>query len=113
LQDIVKAVNAIDKFIENKTKDDFLSDELLQSAILHKLTIIGEAVARISEETKKLYPNVEWKEITGFRNIVVHAYFSIDKEIIWSTAKNDLVELESEVKTILRNEYPNFELRKD
>lgn len=110
LQDIIKAVNAVGVFLKGKTKEDFLSDELLQSAVLHKLTIIGEAVTRISDETKEKYPDVEWKEIKGFRNIVVHAYFSIDNEVIWQTTQNDLTNLRTKTEIILRDEYPHFKL---
>ena len=84
---------------------------VLQSAVLHKLTIIGEAVTRISDETKNKYSKLPWQEIKGFRNIVVHAYFSIDEEIIWATVKNDLAVLNTEAKIILGKEYPDFEIR--
>ena len=88
-----------------------MSNELVQSAVLHKLTIIGEAAARISEELKKRHSKVEWKTIVGFRNIVVHAYFSIKWTIVWETATKDVSSLREQILQILQNDFPDFELR--
>jgi uncharacterized protein with HEPN domain len=78
---------------------------------LHKLTIIGEASARISDELKSRYPEIEWKAIIGFRNIVVHAYFSINWKTVWETAVNRIAPLREQIYTILKYEFPDFELK--
>ncbi len=59
LQDIIEAANTIEHFLKDVSKEEFLASELLRSAVLHKLTIIGEAAARISNDLKSCYPNVE------------------------------------------------------
>ncbi len=89
VQDILASVAAIDRFIGGRTRDDFLDDELLQSAVLHQLMIVGEAAARLSDELKGSHPSIPWRDITGFRNIVVHAYFSVDLDIVWTAATSD------------------------
>ena len=111
LQDILEAITAIENFLLNIKKEEFLASELLQSAVFHKLMIIGEASARLSDELKTRYPQTPWKQIIGLRNIVVHAYFSVDWEIIWSTVTNRLKPLYKEVSVILQNDFPDFELR--
>jgi uncharacterized protein with HEPN domain len=111
LQDIIEAGNAIDRFLKGKNENDFLDSELLQSAVLHKLTIIGEAAVRISEDLKTRYPDIEWKAIIGFRNIAVHAYFSINWKIVWETATNRIAPLREQIHTILKAEFPDFELK--
>lgn len=68
----------------------FLADELVQSAVLQKLSIIGEAAARLSDATRDAFPEIPWKEIIGFRNIAVHAYFSVDWRIVFVTVADDL-----------------------
>ena len=73
LQDIIEAADAIERFLKNIKKADFLSNEILQSAVLHKLTIIGEASARLPEDLRNRHFEIEWKPIIGLRNIVVHA----------------------------------------
>jgi uncharacterized protein with HEPN domain len=82
LQDIIKAVGAIQRFLNKMQKEDFLESELVQSAVLQKLAIIGEASSQISDEVKSRYCEIPWKQIIGFRNIAVHAYFSINWEIV-------------------------------
>jgi uncharacterized protein with HEPN domain len=94
-------------------KSEFLASDLLQSAVIHKLMIIGEASARLPDELKTRYPNTPWKKIIGLRNITAHAYFSIDWEAIWSTVDTHLESLREEVKKILQNDFPDFELRND
>ncbi|HSK70668.1 MAG TPA: DUF86 domain-containing protein [Pyrinomonadaceae bacterium] len=111
LQDIIQSANAIGRFLEGVSKENFLADELLQSAILHKLAIIGEAAAQISKELKSRHPEVEWKAIIGFRNIVIHAYFSIIWEIVWTTATEDVPMLSRQIQLILESDFPDFELK--
>lgn len=113
LQDIIEAISAIEKFLHNIEKGEFLASDLLQSAVIHKLMIIGEASARISDELKLQYSQTPWKKIVGLRNITAHAYFSIDWEAIWQTVNNHLEPLSEEVKEILKNEFPDFELRSE
>ncbi len=78
LKDIVEACDAIQRFIKGLERSDFLQDELRQSAVLQKLTIIGEAAARLPVEFKNLHPIVEWADIVAFRNIAVHEYFAVN-----------------------------------
>jgi uncharacterized protein with HEPN domain len=86
LEDVVEAIDAIQRFLKGKTEDDFLSDELLQSAVLHKLSIIGEASARLPKEFKDLHPEIEWQSIVAFRNIAIHAYFFVEWSMVWIAA---------------------------
>jgi len=101
LRDIVEAADAIGRFIEGQDRDGFFEDELLQSAVLHKLTIIGEAAARLSPEIQQAHAEVPWKDIVGFRNIVVHAYFSVDLAIVWTAATVDAPRLRDAVSRLL------------
>jgi uncharacterized protein with HEPN domain len=102
LADIVAAADAIGRFIADMDDDsDFFTDELRQSAILQKLIVIGEAASRLSPELCTAHPEVEWADIVGFRNIAVHAYFSVKWEIVWVTATEDVPRLRTQVKRIL------------
>lgn len=77
LQDIINSTDDVEKFLKGVEEAQFLTDEILQNAVLMKFVIIGEAAARVSDETRKNNPEIDWKSIIGFRNIAVHAYFSI------------------------------------
>ncbi len=74
--------------------------------MLHKLTIVGEAAARISAETRAANPAVPWLDVVGFRNIAVHAYFAVDWGIVWTTATSDLPALKSAVAHLLASQGP-------
>jgi uncharacterized protein with HEPN domain len=111
LQDIAEAANAVERFLRGVEKDEFLSNEVLQNAVLFKLIIIGEAAAKIPDELKKRYSEIEWKAIIGFRNIAVHAYFSVDWEIVWETATERLKPLRKQIFEILHEDFPDFVLR--
>ena len=73
------------------------------------MTIIGEAAARLAPEIKALYPQIEWGKIVAFRNIAVHAYFSVDWAIVWDTATQDAPELRRQVTAILDEDYPELQ----
>jgi len=72
---------------------------------LHKLTIIGEAAARLPEDFRARHSEIEWSGIVGFRNIVVHAYFAVDWQIVWVAATQEAQQLKEQVRQILANEY--------
>ncbi|MFQ5614703.1 MAG: DUF86 domain-containing protein, partial [Anaerolineae bacterium] len=83
LLDIVEAADAIAEFVAGLEEDDFYSDSLRQSAVLQKLIVIGEAAARLPQEFRDRHPQLEWRQIVAFRNVLVHAYFSIKLPIVW------------------------------
>ena len=61
----------------------FSASELHKAAILQKLTVIGEASARLSQAFRESHPQIEWRDIIAFRNIAVHTYFSVQWDIVW------------------------------
>jgi uncharacterized protein with HEPN domain len=83
LTDILEAADHIADFIHGVDFDRFQDSELLRSAVVQKLSVIGEAAARLSADLKACHPEVPWPQIISFRNILVHAYFGIDWEVVW------------------------------
>jgi len=73
--------------------------------VLQKLSIIGEAASRLPVEFRQRHPEIEWTDIIGFRNIVVHAYFAVDWSIVWVAATQEAPELRRMVADILSEEY--------
>jgi len=106
LRDIIEASEAIARFIHGVSKDVFLRDELRQNAVLQKLVVIGEAATRLSDEVKTKNAHIEWTDIVGFRNIAVHAYFSIEWPIVWNTATSDVPWLLEQVRLVFAAEFP-------
>lgn len=106
LRDIIEAADAVAGFLVNVREDQFSSNDLLRSATLQKLIMIGEAAARLSQQFKSRHAEVEWADIVAFRNIVVHAYFSVHWPIVWATATTDVPALREQILSILEAEYP-------
>jgi len=102
LKDILDAINAVEAFVGGKDKKEFFKSDLLQSAVMRKLEIIGEAVKNLSPELKKSYPQVPWKDIAGMRDKLIHGYFGINIERVWETVKQALPELKDNVIMILK-----------
>ncbi len=102
LKHILDSVRFIKKYSKKLTVADFTKDELVQSAIVRQLEIIGEAANLVSLKTKRELKAVEWAKIVGMRNKLIHEYFGVDLNIVWSTIKEELPNLEKEVKNYLR-----------
>jgi uncharacterized protein with HEPN domain len=100
LLDIREAIENIQKYAVNG-KDTFSEDELIQTWVLHHIQILGEAAARLSDEFQEQHPDIPWFKIVGMRNILVHDYFKIDVNAVWSVVENDLPTLYDQVKSIL------------
>jgi uncharacterized protein with HEPN domain len=105
LTDIVDAADAIGRFIASPEEERFLKDDLLQSAVLQKLIVIGEASARLPQEFKNGHTGIPWSRIAAFRNILVHEYFAVDWEVIWVAATEDVPTLSRADRGILAQEY--------
>jgi len=108
LRDIVDSADAIERFLSSINEETFLVDEVLQSAILQKLTVIGEAAARLSNTLKQSCPDIPWRDIVAFRNIAVHAYFAVDWQIVWMTAVGDVPALRQQIAELLAGE-PDYD----
>lgn len=102
LLDILEAIERIEKYGE-EGKDAFEADELIQTWIVHHIAIIGEACRSLPNEFQAEYTSVPWADIIGMRNILVHHYFGIDTDAVWSVVERDLPELKLNVETILKS----------
>ena len=98
--DILKAARMAERFLIGASKESFLQDPKTQSAVLHQLLVLGEAVKRLSEELRNQYPTIPWKQIAGLRDVVIHQYDAVDLEEVWKTVTVDLPILVSSLEKI-------------
>ena len=100
INDILDSIDKIESFSKGLTKEGLSKDNLRQYAIVRAIEIIGEAVKSISDDLKKDYPGIPWKEIIGMRDVVIHSYFKLDLEKVWKTIKEDIPELKQKILKI-------------
>jgi uncharacterized protein with HEPN domain len=106
LQDILAACKKIEAITTSTTESQFLANEVLPAAVLHHLTVIGEAINRLSAELKERHSGVPWRAIVAVRHRIVHAYFDLDWEILWNAATDDIPQLREQVSRIVQYEFP-------
>ncbi|MDD5651506.1 MAG: DUF86 domain-containing protein [Candidatus Nanoarchaeia archaeon] len=100
IEDIIKSIKNIENFTKGINKEKFLKDELRQSAVIRQLEIIGEAAKNVPDSFREKYPKIPWKEISGFRDILSHAYFGVSIERVWNIIEKDLPTLKKEIEKI-------------
>jgi len=100
LEHILEAIENIEEYVAGG-RADFFGDKRTQDAVLRNLHTMAESAARVSLETKTRYPDVHWKDIAAFRNVVVHDYLALDLSIIWDVVDRDVPPLKSQTVRIL------------
>ncbi len=100
LEDILEAIEKIERYTKNMTYQSFLSDDKTIDAVIRNFEIIGEAANRLGDDFRTDHAHIEWNRIRGFRNRIVHEYFGIDHEIVWSIIENDLADLKNRLSEI-------------
>jgi len=102
LLDIIEAIKRIEVYTKELSYQDFLQKIETQDAVVRNFEIIGEAVKNISKNLKTKYNNLQWKEIAGMRDKVIHFYFGVNWDIVWRAAKDSLPQLKEKIEGILK-----------
>jgi len=69
-----------------------------QDAIIRNIEILGEAAELLSKKAKEKYPNVPWKDIAGTREKLIHDYFGVNIDVVWSIVRHDIPLLKKETE---------------
>ena len=93
LLDIAKAARLIAAFLQGVERDAFFANVEKQSAVLHQITILGEAVKRLSLDFRNQHGQVPWKQVAGMRDRIIHGYDQVNLPRVWSTATQEVPEL--------------------
>ena len=102
LLDIQEAIRRIELYTKGLNYQDFSQKIEAQDAVVRNLEIIGEAVKNISSNLKGKYKDIQWREIAGMRDKIIHFYFGVNWDIVWQTVKDKLPQLEEKVENIFR-----------
>jgi len=101
LRHMIEAAREAVGYIKDLPREDFNSQRPLQHSIVRCIEIIGEAASRISPELRGTNPHIPWQDMIGMRNRLVHAYFDLDLDLIWITAKQELPDIIPRLEALL------------
>jgi len=97
---IAEAIERIHRFTA-AGRAAFMADDMIQSAVVRQIEIIGEAARNLSSELKSDEHAVPWRKIIGTRDRLIHGYSEVNLDAVWVIVERDLAELDHEVKRIL------------
>ncbi len=101
LRHMADAAESALRFVAGRARADLDNDEMLLFALVRAVEIVGEAASGVSAATRMETPEVSWALIVGMRNRLVHAYFDVDRNIVWATAAQALAPLLAQLRSIL------------
>ena len=101
IQHIIDAASEACSFCKNTTLDDFLSNRMISNATIRSFEVMGEAASKLSQTFKEQHSEIEWRDITAMRNMLIHAYFDVNNEIVWQTVQEDIKPLIAQLQHIL------------
>lgn len=101
LRHIQEEAEYLQRKSQNLIFEDFAEDETLKRAFVRSIEIIGEAAKQVPENVRQIYQQIEWREISGMRDHLVHGYFAVDYEIVWNVVKREVPQLIQSIKQII------------
>jgi uncharacterized protein with HEPN domain len=101
LEHILESIEELENYTAGSNLDTFLQNSMMRFASVKQIEIIGEAANYISDETKEKFSEIQWRQITGLRHVLVHEYFGIDSRLIWQIIVDDIPSLKINIKEVL------------
>ncbi len=101
LNDVVEAADLIAAFVRDLDEESFVSSALHRSAVAYQFLVIGEAVKSISAETWRQNPQVPWRTMAGFRDVLAHGYFGLTWPDVWVAATEEINGARAQIQTII------------
>jgi uncharacterized protein with HEPN domain len=101
VEHMIEAAETVGRFVSGRSRNDLDGDEMLVFALVRAIEIIGEAASRISSETQQAFSDIPWRLIIAMRNRLVHAYFDVDRQIVWKCATEEVPELLPKLRNLL------------
>lgn len=98
---MLESIDHIEQFVSGVDKEGFMGNVEKQAAVVRMLSIMGEASKSVPNEVRARYPDVPWKRITSMRDILVHGYFKVDLDLVWSVVTEDLGPLKRRLREVL------------
>ena len=101
LKDILEAISRVQRYVGTMSLSEFLENTEKQDAVARNLGVIGEAVKKISAEFRRKHSRIEWMQMAGFRDKLVHDYYGVNLKILWDVIHEKLPGLKDQVTKLL------------
>lgn len=103
LQHIIDSILEIESYLVDVEFESFMQNSMMRFACIKQMEIIGEASYHVTDEIKAEFSEIEWAQIKGMRNVLVHEYFGVDAQIVWEIIKTDIPILKERIVEILQS----------
>jgi uncharacterized protein with HEPN domain len=100
LDDILEAVEKIERFTSGMRYEEFVEDAKTVDAVLRNFEVIGEAAKNVPEEVRREYSDVPWSEMAGMRDKLIHGYATVELQIVWTTIQEELPTLGPQIESV-------------
>ncbi len=99
-QDVLTCCDKVVRYTEGMDQRAFEVDDRTYDAVVRNLEVIGEAAKQLPVEARQLATQVEWRKIAGLRDVLAHAYFGIDNDILWDVVTNEVPRLRAALSAV-------------
>ncbi len=100
LIDILECIERIQSYV-SEGREAFMSNRMIQDAVVRNFEIIGEATKQLSLELRQSHPRIPWQQVAGLCDVLIHDYVRVDPLDIWGIIERDLTALKTEVELML------------
>ena len=101
LEDMIEAATRLATYTDELDFDGFAGDPRTVDAVVRNLEILGEAAKRVPDDIRERAEEIDWRKIAGMRDVLAHAYFQVDRQIVWDAATNKVPELVEPLRRLL------------
>ncbi|MFQ5874048.1 MAG: DUF86 domain-containing protein [Dehalococcoidia bacterium] len=103
IRDMLAYAQRAQEFVGSADLEQFRQQQQTVLAVTRALEVVGEAARQLPAALRQRYPEVPWSKAIGMRNILIHAYFGVDEEVLWRTVLEDLPPLREALERMLQN----------
>ena len=102
LEDMIDCMNKIQEYIGDLSYEEFSNKNIVIDAVVRNLEVIGEAAKNVPVDVREKHAQIPWRQMAGLRNILIHEYFGIDLNIVWTIATKDIPKAKKQIKELIK-----------